>query len=61
MATARTQAIVVGNDCTEDMSARLVGFETYLVTDYVIGDATSLGADHVSDALTFERWVRENY
>ena len=42
------------NDCTEDMSARLVGIETYLVTDYVIGDAASSGADHVSDALGFE-------
>jgi len=31
------------NDCTEDMSARLVGIETYLVTDYVIGDAASSG------------------
>jgi hypothetical protein len=43
------------------MSARLAGIETCLVTDYVIGDATSSGADHVSDALGFERWVRENY
>ena len=32
------QAIAVGNDCTEDMSAHLAGIETYLVTDYVIGD-----------------------
>jgi FMN phosphatase YigB (HAD superfamily) len=55
------QAIAVGNDCTEDMSARLVGIETYLVTDYVIGDAASSGADHVSDALGFERWVLDNY
>src|SRR5450756_1999988 len=31
------------NDCTKDMSARLVGIETYLVTDYVIGDAASSG------------------
>ena len=61
MATARTQAIVVGNDCTEEMSARLVGIETYLVTDYVIGDVVSSGADHVSDSLGFERWVLENY
>jgi len=55
------QAIAVGNDCTEDMSARLVGIETYLVTDYVIGDAASSGADHISNALGFERWVLENY
>jgi Predicted hydrolase (HAD superfamily) len=55
------QAIVVGNDCTEDMSARLVGIETYLVTDYVIGDAASSGADHVSDSLGFESWVLANY
>jgi FMN phosphatase YigB (HAD superfamily) len=55
------QAVAVGNDCTEDMSARLVGIETYLVTDYVIGDAASSGADHVSDALGFERWVLANY
>ena len=39
---------------TEVVSARLVGIETYLVTDYVIGDAASSGADHVSDALGFE-------
>ena len=56
-----TQAIAVGNDCTEDMSAHLVGIETYLVTDYVIGDAASSGADHVSDSLGFERWVLANY
>jgi len=55
------QAIVVGNDCTEDMSARLVGIETYLVTDYVIGDAASSGADHISDSLGFESWVLANY
>jgi FMN phosphatase YigB (HAD superfamily) len=55
------QAVVVGNDCTEDMSARLVGIETYLVTDYVIGDVASSGADHVSDALGFERWILANY
>jgi len=46
---------------TEDMSARLVGIETYLVTDYVIGDVASSGADHISDALGFERWVLANY
>lgn len=55
------QAIAVGNDCTEDMSAHLAGIETYLVTDYVIGDVEASGADHVSDALGFERWVLENY
>ncbi|MHB8107294.1 MAG: HAD family hydrolase [Candidatus Cryosericum sp.] len=55
------QAIAVGNDCTEDVSARLAGIETYLVTDYVIGDVASSGADHVSDALGFERWILENY
>src|SRR5664280_482088 len=49
------------NDCTKDMSAHLVGIETYLVTDYVIGDAASSGADHISDALGFERWVLANY
>jgi len=49
------------NDCTEDMSAHLVGIETYLVTDYVIGDAASSGADHVSDSLGFESWVLANY
>jgi hypothetical protein len=37
------------NDCTEDMSARLAGIGTYLVTDYVIG------ADHVSHAIGFQR------
>ena len=46
---------------TEDMSARLVGIETYLVTDYLIGDAASSGADHVSDSLSFESWVLANY
>ena len=46
---------------TEVVSARLVGIETYLVTDYVIGDAASSGADHVSDGLGFERWVLANY
>ena len=46
---------------TEVVSARLVGIETYLVTDYVIGDAASSGADHISDALGFERWVLANY
>jgi len=43
------------NDCTEDMSARLAGIGTYLVTDYVIG------ADHVSHAIGFQRWVTANY
>jgi len=52
---------VVGNNCTEDMSARLVGIETYFVTDYVIGDAASSGADHVSDSVGFEDWVLANY
>lgn len=56
-----TQAVAVGNDCTEDMSARLAGIETYLVTDYVIGDAASSGADHISDSLGFENWVLANY
>ena len=49
------------NDCTEDMSTRLVDIETYLVTDYVIGDAASSGADHVSDSLGFESWILANY
>jgi len=49
------------NDCTEDMSARLAGIETYLVTDYVIGDVVSSGADHVSDSVGFEDWVLANY
>ena len=53
--------VVRRNDCTEDMSARLVGIEAYLVTDYVIGDATSSGADHVSDSVGFEDWVLANY
>jgi hypothetical protein len=43
------------------MSARLIGVETYLVTDYLIGDAVSSGADHVSDSVGFESWVLENY
>jgi FMN phosphatase YigB (HAD superfamily) len=55
------QAIAVGNDCIEDVSAGLAGIETYLVTDYVVGDAASSGADHTSDALGFERWILENY
>ncbi|MCX6098027.1 MAG: hypothetical protein NTZ77_06090 [Caldiserica bacterium] len=55
------QAVAVGNDCTEDMSARLAGIETYLVTDHVIRDTATSGADHVSDARGFERWVLENY
>jgi FMN phosphatase YigB (HAD superfamily) len=54
-------AIAVGNDCVEDVSARLAGIATYLVTDYVIGDPASSGADHISDAAGFEQWVRENY
>lgn len=56
-----SQAIAVGNDCVEDVSARLAGIETYLVTDHVVGDPSTSGADHISDALGFERWVRENY
>jgi len=55
------QAVVVGNNCIEDASARLAGIETYLVTDYVIGDAASSGADHISGVLGFERWVLANY
>ena len=55
------QAVVVGNDCIEDVSARLAGIETYLVTDHVIGDTVTSGADHISDALGFERWVLANY
>jgi acetyl/propionyl-CoA carboxylase alpha subunit len=43
------------------MTARLASIETYLVTDYLIGDAASSGADHVSDGLGFERWVLANY
>ena len=31
------------NDCIEGMSARLAGIETYLVTDYMIGDAAVIG------------------
>jgi hypothetical protein len=49
------------NDCIEGMSARLIGVETYLVTDYLIDDAASSGADHVSDSLGFESWVLANY
>ena len=56
--TIRTPAVA---HHTEDMTARLVGIETYLVTDYVIGDVASSGADHISDALGFERWVLANY
>ena len=56
--TVRTLAVARH---TEDMTARLAGIETYLVTDYVIGDAASSGADHISDALGFERWVLANY
>jgi hypothetical protein len=43
------------------MSARLIGVATYLVTDYLIDDAASSGADHVSDSLGFESWVLANY
>ncbi|MHB8071389.1 MAG: HAD family hydrolase [Candidatus Cryosericum sp.] len=55
------QAVAVGNDCVEDISAGALGIETYLVTDCVIGDAQSSGADHISDAVGFERWILENY
>jgi FMN phosphatase YigB (HAD superfamily) len=54
-------AIAVGNDCAEDMSAHALGIQTYLVTDYAIGEPGSSGADHVSDAAAFERWVLQNY
>jgi hypothetical protein len=43
------------------MSARLVSIETYLVTDYVIGDAASSGEDNVSDSLGFKSWVLANH
>lgn len=46
---------------TEDMSAHLAGIETYLVTDYIIGDTATSGADHFSDPLGFERSILENY
>ena len=49
--TIRTLAVA---HHTEDMTARLAGIETYVVTDYVIGGAASSGADHVSDSLGFE-------
>jgi signal recognition particle GTPase len=49
------------NDCIEGMSARLAGIETYLVTDCMIGDAASSGADNVSDSLGFESWILANY
>ena len=55
------QAVAVGNDASEDVSARAVGIETYLVTDYLLGDAASSGADHVSDSAGFERWVCASY
>lgn len=55
------QSVAVGNDCVEDISAGVLGIETYLVTDYVIGDPQSSGADHISDAVGFERWVKANY
>lgn len=54
-------AVAVGNDCIEDMSARLAGIETYLVTDHAIGDVATSNADHISDASGFECWVKENY
>jgi FMN phosphatase YigB (HAD superfamily) len=54
-------AIAVGNDCTEDMSAHALGIQTYLVTDYAIGEPATSGANHVSDAAAFERWVLQNY
>ncbi|WP_126855166.1 hypothetical protein [Candidatus Cryosericum septentrionale] len=47
--------VAVANGCTQDMSARLVGIKTYLVTDYVIGDAASSGADHILDVLAYFR------
>jgi len=56
--TIRTPAVA---HHTEDMTARLIGVETYLVTDYLIGDAASSGADHVSDSVGFEDWVLANY
>jgi hypothetical protein len=56
--TIRTPAVA---HHTEDMTARLAGIETYVVTDYVIGDAASSGADHISDSLGFESWVLANY
>jgi hypothetical protein len=46
--------------CSECVSADLVDVETYPVTDYVIGEAASSGADHVSDALGFECRIQEN-
>ena len=46
-----------GSEC---VSADLVDVETYPVTDYVIGEAASSGADHVSDALGFECRIQEN-
>ena len=56
--TVRTLAVARH---TEDMTARLAGIETYLVTDYLIGDVVSSGADHVSDSVGFEDWVLANY
>jgi hypothetical protein len=56
--TIRTPAVARH---TEDMSARLAGIETYLVTDYVVGDVVSSGADHLPDSLGFESWVLANY
>ncbi len=55
------EAVAVGNDCIEDVSAGLLGIRTYLVTDYVIGDPAASRADRWSDAGGFERWVYENY
>ena len=54
-------AVAVGNDSVEDVSARLAGIATYLVTDYAIGDVASAGADRCSDAAAFEEWVRTTY
>lgn len=54
-------AVAVGNDSVEDVSARLAGIGTYLVTDYAIGDVASAGADRCSDAAAFEEWVRTTY
>jgi FMN phosphatase YigB (HAD superfamily) len=54
-------SIAVGNDAVEDVSARLAGIATCLVTDYAIGDTGSAGADRVVDGAGFEQWVRETY
>lgn len=51
--------LMVGNDIKEDMIAKEIGIETYLISDFVIGDIKEdKNIDHKGDYKDFYRFVK---